>query len=155
MSDNDSIDFITPHEPVAPHQPVVPHEPIVPNELMTPHEPVVPPSVNDRADIPSTFIPRIGFFHPSYPLGEPYLLRLPAFDDHQGGLQHAVALDCLTIIAANAVGGYLARTRDGPAIDLPRYGVLREAEYYFIVPNPARDGKFFFLLSPVDGSRVT
>lgn len=131
MSNNDSIDFVTPHEPV------------------------IPPSVNDRADIPSIFTPRIDFLHPAYPSEESYLLRLPAFDHHQGGLQHAVALDCLTIIAGNAVGGYLARTRDGPAIDLPRYGLLREPEYYFVVPYPARDGNFFSLLSPVDGFRLT
>lgn len=53
------------------------------------------------------------------------------------------------------VASYLARTRDGPAIDLPRYGLLREPEYYFVVPYPVRDGKLFSLLSPVDGFRLT
>lgn len=115
----------------------------------------VPPSVNDCANIPSTFTPCIDFLHLSYLSQESHLLRLPAFDHHQGGLQLAVSLDCLTIITGNAVGGYLARTRDGPAIDLHRYALLREAEYYFIVPYPARDGKFFSLLSPVDGFRLT
>lgn len=68
MSNNDSTDFVTPHEPV------------------------IPPSVNDREDIPSIFTPPIDFLHPSYPSEESYLLRLPAFDHQHGGLQHAVAL---------------------------------------------------------------
>lgn len=95
MSNNDSTDFVTPHEPV------------------------IPPSVNDREDIPSIFTPPIDFLHPSYPSEESYLLRLPAFDHQHGGLQHAVALDCLTIIAGNALGDYLARTMTAPPLICP------------------------------------
>lgn len=68
MSNNDSIDLVTLHEPAA------------------------PPSVNDRADIPYTFTPRIDFLHPSYQSEQGCILRLPAFDHHQGGLQHAPSL---------------------------------------------------------------
>ena len=127
MSNNNSIDFVTSHKPV------------------------IPLSVSNRANIFSLFTPCIDFLHPSYPSEESYLLRLLAFDYHQGGLQHIVALDCLTIIAGNAVGSYLARTKDGPAIDLPRYGGLKEPEYYFVIPYPARDHKSFSLLFPIDG----
>lgn len=54
-----------------------------------------------------------------------------------------VALDCLTIITANAVGGYLARIIDMLAIDLPRYCLLREDENFFVMPYTARDGKVY------------
>ena len=59
-----------------------------------------------------------------------------------------MALDCLTIIAANAVGGYLAKTRDGPAIDVTRYALLMEKDYFFIIPHPVRDGegRFIFVI---------
>jgi hypothetical protein len=109
--------------------------------LTTVHPPVPPPSLADRADISDTPTHHTNFHHPAYPLGEDLLLRLPAFDHPDGGLTHAVALDCLTIIAANAVGGYLAKTKDGPAIDVTRYAVLTEKNYFFIVPYPVGDGE--------------
>jgi hypothetical protein len=74
------------------------------------------------------------------------LMHLPAFDHPNGGITHAVALDCLTIIAANAVGGYLTRTKDGPAINTSRYDVLTEAHYYFVVPYPAGESESFLIL---------
>ncbi|KAI9765493.1 MAG: hypothetical protein M1840_007319 [Geoglossum simile] len=109
--------------------------------LTTVYPPVPPPSLADRADISDTPTHHTNFRHPAYPPGEDLLLRLPAFDHPDGGLTYAVALDCLTIITANAIGGYLAKTRDGPAIDVTRYDVLMEKDYFFIVPRPAGDGE--------------
>jgi hypothetical protein len=79
---------------------------------------------------------RISFHHPGYTDGEDFLLTLSAFDHPDGGLHHQTALDALGIIAANAIGGYLTESRDGPRISDHPHAPLRQKKYWFHVPPP-------------------
>ncbi|KAI9768170.1 MAG: hypothetical protein M1840_005000 [Geoglossum simile] len=79
---------------------------------------------------------RILFHHPGYSDDEDLLLVLSAFDYPDGGLHHQTALDALGIIAANATGGYLTESRDGPQISDHPHAPLRQKKYWFHVLPP-------------------
>src|SRR5947208_2898671 len=97
------------------------------------HPPAEAPSLVNRIDICSSPTRFINLRHPAYPPGEDVLLRLAALDHAGGGLHHGVALDALTIVAANAPGGYLSKTRDGRPIEVARHAILTDEDYFFIV----------------------
>ena len=94
------------------------------------------PSVKCRPDLSDSSTRHIDFYHPAYTAAENRLLRLSAFDYPEGGLHHGLALDEITIIAANATNGFRSETRDGPPIIESRDAILKGTHYFFIVPNP-------------------
>ncbi|KAI9865714.1 MAG: hypothetical protein M1813_002172 [Trichoglossum hirsutum] len=120
------------------------------------HSPVSPPSFALRPDLPSPPTYHIDFHHPAYPPGEDRLLRLAAFDHVDGGLHHGVALDALAIVAGNAIGGFLSRTRAPEGrIEEGRCEVLRERRYWFIILWPEGGAKFSQLVRGFLGGEWT
>jgi hypothetical protein len=106
--------------------------------MLITYPPVEAPSLTSRPDLYNSATRHIHFHHPAYPAEDDCLLRLAALDYSDGGIHHGLALDALTIIAANAAGGFLSQTRDGPPINEPRHAVLKATDYFFIVPDPSR-----------------
>jgi len=82
---------------------------------------------------------RIEFKHPAYPEDQNVFLTLTAPDgaleQKGGGLHHETARIACGIISGNRWDGYLARTPIGPPITVEPDGLLRESEYYFLLPH--------------------
>ncbi|KAL9597960.1 MAG: hypothetical protein Q9219_004791 [cf. Caloplaca sp. 3 TL-2023] len=79
----------------------------------------------------------ICFRHPAIPRAEGNLLFvLDGHDNADGLLHHETAWLACAIVAGNRWDGYLATSPAGPAIDVPKDGLLGEENYYFIVPHP-------------------
>ncbi|KAL8826766.1 MAG: hypothetical protein Q9170_007277 [Blastenia crenularia] len=80
---------------------------------------------------------RINFLHPGYKKPQNILFHMLALDTPAGGLHHATAQITCAIIAGNRWDGFLSKTATGSAIEAEEDDLLRDAEYYFIVPGIA------------------
>lgn len=114
-----------------------------PMELLTVHKPIAPLSIHNRAGFPHTCRPRIDClpsscqfvrneFTPSpFSLWSSLGGRSPTCRGLRLPHHH-----CST----NAVGGSFCENN---RLILPLHGLLREDEYFLVVPYPARDGDAF------------
>ncbi|KAI4173591.1 MAG: hypothetical protein LQ348_006533 [Seirophora lacunosa] len=78
---------------------------------------------------------RINFLHPAYERSQNVLFHMLAFDSPDGGLHHATARIACAIVAGNRWDGFFARNPTGPAIDASDDDLLKDSEYYFIIPG--------------------
>lgn len=82
----------------------------------------------------------ISFRHPAIPRKDGNVLFiLGGHDSYQGFLHYEIARLACAIIAGNQWSGYLTRSPTGPPIDVAADGLLKDKDYYFVVPRPDED----------------